>query len=460
MEDIEKTRGQWSSNLGFILAAAGSAVGLGNIWKFPYLTGQNGGAAFVLVYLIAIFLIGVPIMLGEMSIGRNAQLNAIGAYRKLSKEKGKNWTWLGVMGVVAGFIILSYYSVIGGWVTNYMVQYLTGGIEGQPSKYFEGFISQNYMPIWWHFIFMGLTVLIVIRGVSGGIEKSSKIMLPALFILLIIIMVRSLTLPNASLGVDYYIKPDFSKITPEVIIAALGQVFFSLSLGMGCMITYGSYLSKQQNLQRSAILVPSMDTLVALLAGFVILPAVFSFGLKPGQGPGLIFVTLPQVFLEMPFGAVFGTLFFILIFFAAITSSISLLEVIASYFIDQFKWSRRKAVISMAFFMFLLGIPCSLSFGCMGNYKVFDKTFFDCLDYLASNIMLPLGGFFMCLFISEIWGLAAANQEISNNGSIPFKSKKMFDFMIKWVSPMAVFIILVDPFAQYIAEKILHYYYL
>lgn len=444
-----ESRGQWSSNIGFVLAAAGSAIGLGNLWRFPYLAEQYGGAAFVFIYLIALLLIGYPIMLGELAIGRAAQLNAIGSYRKLG---GKNWSLVGVMGIVAGFLILSFYSVIGGWVIYYIFEYLRGlisdivqsnlgGISQDTKNHFVSFTSDTWQPILWHFIFMFLSVCIVLKGVSAGIEKYSKIMMPCLFILLIIILIRSVTLPNATAGIIYYLKPDFSKITGEAMIAAVGQVFFSLSLGMGCMITYGSYLSKKENLQTNALIIPSLDTLAAFLAGFAIIPAVFAFNPNAttiGQGPGLMFITLPKVFQQMPFGNFFGLLFFILVFFAAVTSSISLLEVIGSYFIDQFHWKRSKAMLIMASLIFLLGIPCSLSFGPMQNAKLFGKTFFDCLADLSSNIMLPLGGLLMCFFIRHIWKIENAEKEISSEGQYPFKLLPLFKIMIYVISPICV----------------------
>ncbi len=436
-----KSRGSWSSNLGFILAAAGSAVGLGNLWKFPYLTGKYGGAAFVIIYLIAIVVVGFSIMLGEMAIGRSAQLNAIGAYRKLG---GPKWSWIGGMGVLAGFLILSYYSVVGGWVLNYIYSFVTGGVEKDTAAYFSSFISNPYQPIFWHFIFMGLSVVVVIRGVAGGIEKCNKIMMPGLFLLLLVVMVRAVTLPGAEAGIQYYLKPDFSKITGESIIAALGQVFFSLSLGMGCIITYGSYLAKKANLQKNAIIVPCLDTGASLLAGLAILPAVFAFGFQPSAGPGLMFITLPQVFQQMPLGGLFGVLFFLLVSFAAITSSISLLEVIAAYFIDELHWSRPKAVILLAVAMFLLGIPCSLSFGPMKDTLILGKNFFDCLDYLSSNILLPLGGLLMCIFICYIWTVEKAAVEISNEGTLRFPMKMVWKIMLFTLTPAAVLVVFLN----------------
>jgi NSS family neurotransmitter:Na+ symporter len=353
----ENGREQWGTRVGFIFAAVGSAVGLGNLWRFPHLTGSNGGAAFLIIYLIIIALIGITIMLSELAIGRATQLNAVGAFKKLSKK----WTFVGVMGVIAGFVILSYYSVIGGWSIGYMVRSLTGVFSGDTAELFGSFVSNTWEPLIWHAVFMGLTIGIVYNGIKGGIERASKIMIPALFIMLIIIIVRSLTLPGAAEGVAFYLKPDFSKVTGGTIMAALGQAFFSLSLGMGCMVTYGSYLSKKENLVSSSAIIPISDTLAAFLAGLAILPAVFAFGFDPSSGPGLMFITLPAVFAQMPLGTFFGFLFFVLVTIAALTSAISLLEVCSAYVIDEWKWSRKKTTLIMGLVIFLLGIPSSLS---------------------------------------------------------------------------------------------------
>lgn len=430
----ENPRGQWASNFGFIMAAAGSAVGLGNLWKFPYLAGKNGGAAFVLVYMVIVVFVGFTIMLGEMVIGRHTQLSSFGAYKKLNRK----WGFVGAMGVLAGFIILSYYSVIGGWVLNYITKYITGGIEGDTAQYFGSFVSGTGAPLFWHLLFMLVTIIIIYKGVSGGIEKASKIMMPALFVLLIVLAIRSVTLPGAGAGLEFYLKPDISKIKPATVLAALGQVFFSLSLGMGAIITYGSYLSKEESLPKDALIVPFLDTLVALLAGFVILPAVFAFGFEPGQGPGMMFVTLPSVFEAMPFGAFFGFLFFVLVFFAALTSSISLLEVTVAYAIDEFGWTRPKATLLLGVITFILGIPSALSMGLLGNFKISGLVFFDLMDYIASNLLLPLGGLFMCIFIGYVWGLDNAIREATNNGRIEFAFKNFWAFSIKWIAPLAI----------------------
>ncbi|MDF2840338.1 MAG: yocR [Clostridia bacterium] len=432
-------RAQWGSNFGFIMAAAGSAVGLGNLWKFPYLAGKNGGGVFVLVYLLIVLFIGFTIMLGEMAIGRSTQLSSYNAYQRISKK----WAFVGGIGVIAGFVILSFYSVVGGWVLNYLYQTVIGGIPADTAAYFGSFISDPVAPIFWNMLFMAATALIVFKGIGGGIEKACKFMMPALFVILIIISIRAITLPGAAAGIAFYLTPDISKLTAGTVVAALGQVFFSLSLGMGCIITYGSYLGKEETLEKNSIIVPVLDTVVALLAGFAILPAVFAFGFEPGAGPGLMFITLPQVFDKMPFGWVFGILFFILVLFAALTSSISLLEVTVAYMQDHHKWGRTKAVVILSSFMFLIGIPASLSMGIWSGIMIFGYNIFDFLVFI-SDILLPLGGILMCIFIGYVWGIDKAVAEITNGGKIPFKLKAFWTIMIKYVAPIAVIIVFLN----------------
>jgi len=439
MDKNTSNRGQWASNIGFILAAAGSAVGLGNIWKFPYLAGANGGGAFVVIYLVMIVIIGFVIILGEMAIGRNTHLSSVGAYKKLSEK----WAFVGFIGVVVGFCILAFYSVIGGWVLNYIGKYLIGGISGaEAGNYFSGFIASTTQPIVWHLVFMVLCCVIVLKGIAGGIEKASKFMMPALFILLVIIAIRSVTLDGAMEGIKFFLKPDFSKVTIGTVMAALGQAFFSLSLGMGAIITYGSYLGKTENLEKNAIIIPAIDTAVALLAGFAVLPAVFAFGFEPGAGPSLMFITLPSVFDSMPFGQFFGILFFILVLFAALTSAISLLEVVVAFVIDTFKIERKKTTIIISTILFFIGIPCSLANGpVMKDVLIFGYNFFDFMSFLAENLLMPLGGLLMCIFIGYVWGVDNISDEISCNGKYRFRSKPFFVIMIKYIAPVLIFII-------------------
>ena len=435
------SRGNWQSQFGFIAAAAGSAVGLGNIWKFPYMAGQYGGGAFVFVYLIFLVLIGVPVLNSELLLGRTAQKNAVGTFKTLAP--GTPWQIVGWMGVLTGFIILSYYSVVGGWVLSYVFKggsYMAAGAE--TGAIFGGTVGSVIPPIIWHAIFMGITILIVVAGVEKGIERYSKVLMPALVAILIILIARSVTLEGSGAGLSYYLKPDFSKLSAEGILAALGQVFFTLSLGMGCMITYGSYVSKKDNIPSNSYWIAGMDTLIALMAGLAILPAVFAFGFEPTAGPGLTFVTLPAVFNAMgPMGLFFGTLFFILLGIAGITSSISLLEVVSAYFIDEAKWNRKKAAVTMGIVMFVLGIPSSLSLGPWANFHIIgERGVFDSLDYLASNILLPLGGILVALFIGWYWGTDKALEE-GNVGATGVKLGSFYAFMIKYIIPVAIFIV-------------------
>ncbi|SNT09398.1 neurotransmitter:Na+ symporter, NSS family [Anaerovirgula multivorans] len=440
----DQNRDQWSSKVGFVLAAAGSAVGLGNLWRFPYTAGQNGGGAFVLVYFAILVLVGFTLMLAELIIGRHTQLNAVGAYRKIRE----NWGWVGGIGVLASFLILSFYSVIGGWVLNYIVKSLTGAFtvpNVDMADMFVGFITNPTEPILYHAIFAFLTLGIVMGGISGGIEKYSKILMPSLFVMMFLIMIRSVTLPGASEGIKFFLAPDFSKINGQVMLAALGQVFFSLSLGMGVIITYGSYLSKDENIPQNSLIIPLVDTGVALLAGLAILPAVFALGFSPDQGPSLLFITLPAVFAEMPLGSFFALLFFILVLFAALTSSISLLEASVSYVVDEYHWNRKKTSLTLGLIAFTLGIPSSLAQGVWSHIRPFrDLDILDSIDFVASNVMLPLSGLLLCLFIGWVWGIDNALKEATNNGKISFKLAPFWAFLIKWVAPIAILVVFIQ----------------
>jgi NSS family neurotransmitter:Na+ symporter len=425
--------------MGFVLAASGSAVGLGNLWKFPYMTGANGGGAFVFFYLLFILLIGATVMIAEITLGRHTQLNAWGAYRKV-KEK---WAWVGGMGILAAFLIMSFYIVVGGWAIKYLLSSLTGALNiadaAALNNIFGAFVGQTLAPILYAALFMLITFSIVYGGIGKGIERASKIMMPTLFIFIIIIAVRSVTLPGAQEGISWFLVPDFSKINASVALAALGQVFFSLSLGMGCMVTYGSYLDKSSNIARSGFTIPLLDTVIAFVAGLAILPAVFAFGFEPAQGPGLMFVTLPAVFSQMPAGQIFAIIFFILVIFAALTSAISLLEVITSYLVDEKQLKRNLAAAIGALGIFILAIPASLSVGPWANIHIIgERGFFDSFDYLSSNIMLPLGGLLLCIFVGWVWGTDKAIKEITNDGSIKFALAGVWSFLVKFIAPVAI----------------------
>ena len=440
-------RGLWRSRWGFILAASGSAVGLGNVWKFPYIVGQNGGGAFVLIYLICIFVIGTPIMLTEFSLGRKTNRNPVGAFDQL--KPNSLWVGIGYMGVLAGFFILSFYGVVGGWTFAYIVKSITGSVlefasPKEAAVFFGSFIGNTGEVLFYHALFMGTCIAIVLKGVHGGIEKACDILMPTLVVILFLLMLRSLTLDGAMDGVAFYLTPDFSKVNIHVVLIALGQAFFSLSLGMGCMITYGSYLSDKESLTSSTVYVVIFDTLIALLVGMVIFPAVFSMGLEPTEGPGLVFSVLPTVFASMPLGHGVAIIFFILLAIAAITSGISLLEVVVAYFIDQRGWQRKKAVLVVGSAIFAFGIPSGLSFGIMADVKLLGMNFFDHIDNIASNYFLPLGGMLTAIFVGWVWGTKNVHEEIEKyENKFSFPWSQCWEFLIRYITPVAVGIVFI-----------------
>lgn len=442
-------RDKWSSKLGFILAAAGSAVGLGNLWKFPYSASTNGGGAFVAIYIAFLIIIGCPLMLAGITLGRKTQLSVFGAYKSINK----NWSFVGTLGVICGFFILAFYSTVGGWVLYYLKNALLGGLNiTDPNVLGEIFNSLMNSPvelILYQFIFMALTVSIVLKGISGGIEKASKVMMPALFIMLIIVAIRSLTLEGSIEGLKFLFVPDFSKINMEVIINALGQMFFSLSVGMGTMVTYGSYLDKKENILNTGVIVPALDTAVALIAGIAIIPAVFALGFEATEGPGLMFITLPAVFASMPMGSIFNIAFFLLVVFASLTSSISMLEVAVSYFVDEKQKSRVPTTLIIGLVIFALGIPASLSMGVWQDVGILGNLgFFDVYDKLTSNILLPTGAFLLCIFTGWIFKTEEAIKEIESSG-VKFKLASMWSVLIKYVVPVGVLIILINSYIDF-----------
>ena len=439
-------RGQFTSSLGFILAAAGSAIGLGNLWKFPYIAGNSGGGYFLLFYIAFVLVLGIPITLAEMSLGRSTELSAVGAYRKINK----NWTFVGGIGVLCAFVILSYYSVVGGWVLKYIAAYLTGGqFGGDYGAYFDNFVASPVEPVVWHLVFMAFCALVVVGGVAKGIEKASKIMLPALFVLIVVVAVRACTLPGAAEGLKFFFVPNAEPInTPSkfinVIVLAMGQVFFSLSLGMGITITYGSYLKKNDNMVKSTMLITSLDSLVAVLAGMAIIPAVFALSSRDNltAGPGLIFKTLPAVFDSMPLGVVFGLLFFILVFFAAATSAIALLEVVSAFLIDTLHWKRRTATISMAAVMALIGVFASLSMGTLSGFTIGGMNLFDAMGFLTDKILMPVSALLTCIFVGYVWGIDKAAEEVEQGG-VAFRLRKAFAFCVRYLAPVLILVIFV-----------------
>jgi len=455
-EDLGRER--WGSKVGFLLAAAGSAIGLGNIWRFTYIMGENGGAAFILVYIACIVLIGAPVFLAELVIGRNTQLAQVGAFEKI--KPGSAWKWVGVLGVLAGAMLLSFYSVVAGWVMSYALRAPLGAISGlanpdESGAYFGALSSNTTLSLVFHGLFMLATVVIVARGIKGGLERASKIMMPVLFVLLGILVVRSVLIPGAGAGIDFMLRPDFSAITPGVVLIAMGHAFFTLSVGMGAMITYGSYLPPDQNLPRSTLQVAFMDTLIAIAAGFAIFPALFAFGMQPSEGPGLVFVTLPVVFHQMAGGVLFATIFFWLFLMAALTSSISLLQVVTAYFVDQRGWSRTQAAGVLGVAIFLLGIPAALAHGpwadlsiasllgrapgegALGSVHIFQLNWFDLVGHLVSDYMLPIGGLFTCLFVGWFWKREEVQREVLT-GSPVWGAFTLWVNLLRFVGPLVV----------------------
>jgi neurotransmitter:Na+ symporter, NSS family len=442
-------RDNFSSKLGLIAAAAGSAIGLGNIWRFAFTTGQNGGGAFLLIYLVCTALLGIPVMMTEFAVGRKGQSNVVGTFKKIAP--GKPWFLTGIMGVITAFIILSYYSVIAGWVFGYVGKSLTGSLASIAPEnmegYFGAFIASPFQPIFLQFIVMFLTGFIVVAGIKDGIEKYTKILMPILFVLLGFMMVRSLTLDGAAEGVKFLFQPDFSKVDLNVILAALGQAFFSLSLGMGTMMTYGSYISKKENLTSTAIQVTIADTIIALMSGLVIFPAVFALGFDPSGGPGLVFVTLPAVFQNMPLGQIVQPAFFGLLAIAALTSTVSILEVVVAYLSEERKINRKTATIVSCIAIFLGGIPSALSQGAV-ELNIFGMPLLDFADdILVGRLFLPLGGLLVVLFAARQWTIKGLYKELTNDGTIKVKNPKLLfnvlNILIKYVAPIAILIVLV-----------------
>ena len=439
--------GQWSSRWIFVLAATGSAVGLGNIWKFPYITGENGGGAFVLVYLICIACIGIPIMMAEILIGRRGRQSPVNTMRYLAKESNHSphWQYLGWSGVLAGFLILSFYSVIAGWALSYIFRVATGTFSGatadEVGAVFDGLLASPESLLAWHTIFMVMTMLVVARGVKGGLEKAVRFLMPALFILLLIMVGYAMNTGAFSQGLSFLFNPDFSQLSGDSILIAMGHAFFTLSLGMGAIMVYGSYVPGKTSIATTSFIIAGADTLVALLAGMAIFPIVFANGLEPGSGPGLIFVTLPIAFGQMPGGGLFGTLFFLLLVFAAWSSAISLIEPAVTWLVENKGLNRAKACIASGLATWLLGIGTVFSFNLWSDYKLFDKTFFDLLDYLTANIMLPLGGLLIALFTGWIMSKRMTQDELDIKHGLGYK---LWYFLVRYVTPIGVIVVFLN----------------
>lgn len=435
-------RGAWSGKLGFVLAAAGSAIGLGNIWRFPYMASEGGGGIFVLVYLVCVLAIGVPVLFAELAIGRATERNPVGAFKKLAP--GSWWPALGGMGVLAGFGILAFYAVIAGWTVGYLWMALTGTFgpdvdAAQSGEIFTSFIGNTGPALFLTAFFLGMTVLVVRGGVSAGIERASKILMPVLLFVLLVLLVRAVTLPGGMAGVSYFLRPDLSELTPRVVVTALGQALFSMSLGMGAMITYGSYFPKDQSLPFSGTAVALADMGIALLAGLVIFPALFSAGMDPQGGPGLVFVVLPTVFASMPAGTFWAILFFGCLSIAALTSTISLLEVVVAYFVDERGWPRKKAAWVIATACFVLAIPSALSQG--ANAWLTDFGWLDVQNIIWGNYGLSIGAILICLFVGFRWGTNRMMEFVELGGNM-LPGRSIFGFVVKWVCPVAIAVVL------------------
>ncbi len=440
-------RANFGSKLGIILATAGSAVGLGNVWRFPYMTGQNGGAVFIVIYVICVLVLGIPCMISEFIVGRHGQANTARAFRKLAD--GTPWTVIGYMGVLTGFLITGYYAVVSGWCLQYIWASLVGHLQGDPEyfkAYFADLSSDPVKPVLWTFVMLGITYLVVEHGIRDGIEKVSKMLMPTLFVLLLIIVIASCMLPDAGKGIEFLLKPDFTKINGDVFLGALGQSFYSLSIAMGCLCTYASYFSKQTDLRKSAIQIGVIDSVVAVLAGLMIFPAAFSVGVNPDSGPSLIFITLPNVFAQafasMPLvGYVISLMFFLLLTLAALTSLISLHEVSTAFFHEELVITRKKAALLVTISTSIIGAFCSLSLGAVDGLVIFGKSLFDWFDFITGQIFLPTVGFLTCMFIGWYVPHKVVRDEFTNWGTLSGRFFHLFIFLVKYVCPLAILII-------------------
>ncbi len=448
-----KSRETFGSRMGMLLAMAGSAIGLGNIWRFPYTLGQNGGAAFLLLYVLMLVLICLPVMISEYLLGRRGGSNPFRTFDILAP--GTKWRWIGFMAVLSSACILSFYCVVGGWSVKYLADACSGvlmSFDGDYSDLFGSFISNPWKPLFYTLVFLGITGLIIALGVRKGIERMSKLMIKVLFLIIVLVVIRSLTLPGAMEGVRYMFVPDFSKVTADTCIAAMGQAFFSLSIGCGCILTYASYVDKKENIAASSAWIAFFDTTFAIVAGLAIIPAVYAIALMNGvnpnvsAGPGLVFITLPGVFKAMPLGGVAALLFFLALLLAAITSAISLMEVVVAFIIEELRRSRVHAVVTCFLLCGGVGVFCSLSFGPLEGFKLFGLSVFDFFDYITSNIMLPAGGLLLAVFAG--WRLKRANylDELTNSGNlnIPRWLSLTIYYLLKLVAPLAISLIFIN----------------
>lgn len=441
-------RESFGSGFGVLVAMAGSAVGLGNLWRFPYLVGTNGGAAFIIIYLAFVLLLAMPIMYSEFIIGRRSQANVFGAYKVLAPNT--KWCNVGLVYVLASLCIISFYCVVGGWTLDYFWKALTFQFSTPDTamlgNMFNATVTSSTEPLVFMLLFLLVTALIVMAGIKDGIERYTKVMMPILFVIVIIVAIRSVTLPGAAAGLEFLFRPDFSKVTAKTLVDALGQAFFSLSIGCGTIMTYASYVNKKENIVGLSVETAVADTLFAIIAGLAIMPAVFAFGISPSEGPGLVFITLPYIFGQIPLGAFLAIMFFFMLFIAALTSSISQLEVIVSYLIEEFKLGRKVSILASMAVVVTFGVLCSLSQGLLSHIQILGNNIFDCFDKFSSNILLPVGGFFAVIFVGWKMKKPDFTDEITSGGVHPFKKwfLTFVYFSIKYLAPVVVAVVLVS----------------
>lgn len=439
---MKENRSSFTGKIGFVLAAAGSAVGLGNIWRFPYLAAKYGGGIFLLVYLALAVTLGFVLVCAEIALGRKTGQSPINAFKSLDKR----FTFVGWLAAIIPAIILPYYSVIGGWVAKYLTVFASGGMQAAATDgFFDAFIASPIEPLGWFFLFIGLTAVIVLCGVEKGVEQVSKVMMPVLVVLTVFIAVYAMFMPGALQGVVYYLKPDFSHFSATTVLAAMGQLFYSMSIAMGIMITYGSYMKKDINIESSVKQIELFDTGIAFLAGLMIVPGVFAFSggdaAALNKGPGLMFVTLPKVFQSMTGGAIIGAVFFLMVLLAALTSSISLMETVVSVLRDKLGWGRKTSCFAVLAFSLLLGIPSSLGFGLWGDFSVAGLSILDMFDFVSNSVLMPITAILTCIFVGYIIGTKSLTDEIELSGT--FKRKKMFEVFIKYIAPICILLILI-----------------
>lgn len=438
---MSKPRAQFATRIGVIAASVGSAIGLGNIWRFPYEAGQHGGGAFLLIYILFVFAIGVPIICSEFLIGRSSHSNVLGAFQKLER-KGSKWHLISYVGILSSLMILSFYSVVAGWTLEYTIQSVAGGLKDSSpdylANYFQEFTTQSNRSLMWTIVFLLLNYLIIRKGLKNGIERMSNIMTPLLFVILLVFCINSLMMPGAADGLKFLFVPDFSKITPKVMLGALGQAFFSLSLGVSTLITYASYFKKDVPLVRSASIIAGLDTLFAIVAGLIIFPALFTYGIEPTEGPKLVFEVLPYIFSQTPGGQIWAAAFFFLLFLASITSTISMSEISISFFCEEWKMTREKASMLNTVIAIVFGSLCALSFGAAADWKIFGMTVFDLFNFTTANLLMPVCGIVFAIFAGWFMDKKLVRSQLTNDETLKVRTYKSIVFSLRYIAPLAI----------------------